>query len=196
MIWRTIGVLCLMCLSTLSYGQRFHFGVDAAVVASQVDGDELSGFNKIGYQAGLVGGYSFSDAHWLVLELQYAEFGSRRRNEDIEMNLEMDLGSINVLAAYSLRFGDSWDGIRKFRVLVGPKFQRLLKVEGPNVNESTLQRSFVSAHVGLSYVISESLLIDLSYTHAFGNLLLEPLRSTDSLVPYYLALGLNYYIFK
>ena len=185
----------LLSLSTVS-AQKFHFGVNAAVVASQVDGDELSGFNKWGYRGGLLGGYSFNETHWLVLELQYADYGSRKRNEELDMNMEVDMGSLNVLVAYSVRFGDSWDGFKKFRVLAGPQFNRVLSASGPNIREDNIRQSFFSAHVAVSYVLTESVLIDLSYTHAVANILEEPLMLTDTLVPYYLSLGVNYYIFK
>ncbi len=189
--------LCLLALGTHeSYAQKFHFGINAGVTASQLDGDELSGFNKIGYHVALVGGYSIKDAHWITVELQNTAFGSKRKNEDVEMNLQADLNSVNVLLAYSLRFGDSWDGVRKFRFMVGPKFNSILKASGPNISEDVIRNSFIAGQATFSYVPSKSFMIDLTYTHAFQNILTEELPTTDSLVPYYLTLGVTYYIFK
>ena len=189
-------VLLLVIVGHSALAQKFHFGINAAGIASQVDGDELNGFNKFGFRAGLLGGYSFTDAHWLVVELQYAEYGSRKRNEDVEMNFEVDMGSINVLAAYSWRFGDSWDGYRKFRLLFGPQYNRILNGSGPNITTDALRSGYISLHGAFSYVINEALLVDLSYTHSINNVLKEPMAMTDNLVPYYLSLGLNYYIFR
>ena len=128
--------------------RKFHFGASAGVIASQIDGDALNGFHKLGYQFSLLGGYSFNEAHWFVIELQYAAFGSNKKNEDVEENLEANLNSINILLGYSMHFGDSWDGIRKFRFIVGPKYHRLIKVEGPNINKESLKSQFIAAHVG------------------------------------------------
>jgi len=195
---RTIILSLFFLASCISqgYGQKFHFGINGGVTASQLDGDELSGFNKIGYHAALVGGYSITDVHWITLELQNTAYGSRRRNEDVEMNLQTDLNSVNILLAYSLRFGDSWDGIRKFRFMVGPKFNSILKANGPNIDEDVIRSSFIAGQVTFSFVPSGSFMIDLSYTHAFQNILTQELTTTDTLVPYYLTLGLTYYVFK
>jgi hypothetical protein len=174
--------------------RQFHFGASGGVIASQIDGDALNGFHKLGYQFGLLGGYSFNDAHWFVIELQYGAYGSKKKNEDVEENLEADLSSINVLVGYSLRFGDSWDGKRKFRLIVGPKFHRLIKVEGPNIKKESLKSQFIAAHVGFSYAVTKSIFLDLTYTHSVMNLLNEPLTTTDTYVPYYLAFGVSYYV--
>ena len=191
-----LTLILLAICAVRGVSQKFHFGVNAGVIASQLDGDGLSGFNKIGYHAALVGGYSITDVHWVTVELQNTAFGSRRRNEDVEMNPETDLNSVNVLLAYSLRFGDSWDGVRKFRFMIGPKFNSILKANGPNIDEDVIRSSFIAGQATFSFVPSESFMIDLSYTHAFQNILTEELSTTDSLVPYYLTLGLTYYIFR
>jgi Outer membrane protein beta-barrel domain len=184
-----------VCAQNVS-GRRFHFGISGGVIASQIDGDALSGFNKFGYQIGLLGGYSFNEAHWFVLELQYGSYGSNKKNEDVEKNLESDMKSINVLLGYSLRFGDSWDGRRRFRFIVGPKLHRFIKVDGPNISKESLKNQFIAAHLGFSFVASKSILIDLTYTHSVMNLLNEPLMTTDTYVPYYLSLCMSYYVSK
>ena len=195
-----IVILCTCFVNVLSVSaqnddtRKFHFGVSAGVIASQIDGDELNGFHKFGYQVGLMSGYSFNDAHWFVLDLQYGTYGSKKKDEDVERNLESDLKSINILLAYSLRFGDSWDGVRKFRFIVGPKIHRLINVDGPNISKDDLKNQFIAAHVGFSYVASSAILIDLTYTHSVMNLLKEPLMTTDTYVPYYLAIGVSYYV--
>jgi hypothetical protein len=191
-----LALTLMVVVAGPGFGQGFHFGINGGVTTGQLDGDGLSGFNKVGYHAALVGGYSISDAHWITVELQNTSYGSRLKNEDVEMNLEADLNSVNVLLAYSLRFGDSWDGVRKFRFMVGPKFNSILKASGPNISEDVLRNSFFAGQATFSYVPSDAVMIDLSYTHALQNILTEELPGTDSLVPYYLTLGLTFYFFK
>ena len=190
------AVLCNLLIYQPVSGQDFHFGASAAMIASQVDGDDLNGFNKFGGEFGLLGGYSINDANWLVLNLQYASFGSRRTDEDSGVSSEIGLRSINVLPAYSLRFGDSWDGQKKFRLVVGPKFQRIIGVESRDFEREDLRTMFVSGNLGLSYLISNSFIIDLTYTHSFQNIVKNPSEKTDTLIPYYLSFGLSYYLYK
>ena len=186
----------LMSVESNAQDQKFHFGASLGFIASQVDGDDLKGFNKFGFQGGLLSGYSLNEHNWLVVELQYSSFGSAKRGEDADLNLEVGLQSINVLLGYSLRFLDTWDGEQKMRVIVGPKFQRLIEVDGPNLTKEQLKSLFVSANVGLSYIVTNAFIIDLTYTHGLANILKEPLSQADSLVPYYLTLGVSYYISK
>lgn len=174
--------------------RKFHFGASGGLIASQIDGDALNGFHKIGYQFGLLGGFAFNEAHWFVMELQYGNYGSKKKNEDVEENLESKISSINVLLGYSLRFGDSWDGVRKFRLIVGPKYHRIINVDGPTISKETLKNQFIALHLGFSYAVSPSLLLDLTYTHSLMNLLEEPLATTDTYVPYYLSVGVSYYV--
>lgn len=115
---------------TASYAQKFHFGGNISLVASQVDGDNLRGFNKLGYSAGLLGGFALSEESWFVLELQYTTFGSNQRKERSPVRLETDFRSINVLLGYALRFGDAWDGSKKFRALGGLRLHSILE-SGP-----------------------------------------------------------------
>ncbi|MBK7109103.1 MAG: PorT family protein [Bacteroidetes bacterium] len=80
-------LLCVACVSIVQ-GQIQHdskdksfrmFDAGAAICfnASQVDGDNLAGFNKFGWNAGAVAHVNF-DHHWSVsFELLYSQKGSR-----------------------------------------------------------------------------------------------------------------------
>lgn len=197
----SIGSLFFCFLLTFSdkelAAQKFHFGGSIAATACQVDGDDLVGFNKLGFQGGLLGGYSFDSHNWLVVELQYSSIGSKKKNEDVDLNLEMDMQTINVFLGYSRRFGDTWEGRQKFRLFAGPKVQRIIEVESPNIPENSFKSMFVSAEIGCSYIFTPSFMADLTYTHSLMNILDEPAgSSTDKLVPYYLSLGVSYYLNK
>ena len=167
------------------------------MIISQVDGDNLRGFNKIGFSIGLLSGYSLSDNSALVVDLQYATFGSAQSKEFGNPYLETEIQTINMLAGYSLRFGDSWDGSKKFRILIGPRLHAIQKSRlGRNHVSGGLDRYFVSANLGFGVYLSNSFVLDINYNHGLSNILKTPMESVEKLNPYYLSLGLTYYLYK
>ena len=70
-------VTALLFVTVLSYGQRFHGGPMTGLVVSQVDGDNLGGYNKPGIRAGGWVNTQISDLTTLQLELQYIQKGSK-----------------------------------------------------------------------------------------------------------------------
>ena len=65
--------ICSYCL----YGQDFKAGIIAGVVPSQVDGDNMSGFNKIGFTGGAYASKSLNNNWFLQSEIIYTMKGSR-----------------------------------------------------------------------------------------------------------------------
>ena len=188
-----IGV-AIFSMPIVLNSQKFHFGASAGIVASQIDGDNLRGFNKYGYQVGLLGGCSLNARNWIAVELRHATFGSVKRNEQATARVAVDLQSIDVLFAYSRRVGDAWDGQQKFRFLVGPRIHRVINAKSELVEKDDLSTFFISAHFGISHLISRSLLIDLTYTHGLMDILDTEFQGVSKLQPYYLSLGLSYYL--
>lgn len=165
------------------------------MINSQIDGDRLQGFKYLGYGAGVLGGFSVNETSWMLIELQYAQFGSKRDILATGPNLAIDLRAISVLLGYSLQFGDSWDGSRDFRMIVGPRYNHITEAESRLINEGGL-RNYLSAQVTGSYFVTPNVLIDLSYTHALQNILDSTLEGFDQLVPYYFTLGVSWYLHR
>lgn len=178
-------------------GQEFHFGGEASLLLAQVDGDNLRGFNKFGFGAGLFTGYTIAPNHGLLLELQYAEMGSRQRKEVSGVKLETDIQTLNILFAYTLRFGDTWDGKKKYRLVAGPRLHSIQKAKiGLHGDRSLLDRYFLAAHAGFGILLSESFVIELAYEQGLTNILKETYQTFDKLAPYSLSIGLVYYLYK
>lgn len=189
--------IVLLITGYCAKGQKFHFGGSIALVASQVDGDNLRGFNKLGYSAGLLGGYSFSPGSWLVVDLQYSTFGSNQRKEQSPIRLETDFRSINILCGYALRFGDAWDGSKKFRVMAGLRMHSVQKaVLGGDEDRTLVDRYFISLNLSLGLLMTENWLLDLSYNQGMSNILKNDIAEIDKLIPYYISLGVLYYLHK
>lgn len=181
-----------MVTVNVAYTQQFQFGVSAGVVASQIDGDNLRGFHKVGYQAGLLGGYAVDARNWIVVELKQALYGSSRRQEQTT-HLEIDIRSIDVVLAYGRRFGDRWDGQQRFRVLAGPRLHRIIVAKSETLNRTDLATFFLSAQITLSHLIGPATQLDLAYAHGLSDILDTELTGVGKLQPYFLSFGVSHH---
>ena len=109
---RTLG-LCLgllVCASGAAQALRFDGGPVAGINATQVQGDDYTGFNKLGLSGGAFIDVRNPDNFWGIrLEMHYAEKGSRRGGDpevgtttielrmnyiDIPVLLDVNLGGV------------------------------------------------------------------------------------------------------
>jgi len=74
-------ILALL-LSQMLFSQGFKGGLTGGLVVSQVDGDQIEGYNKIGLHAGIYSRYLFNDKWSVVLEIKYIQKGSSHTDKD------------------------------------------------------------------------------------------------------------------
>lgn len=202
----------LILLGNLINAQGFHFGAQLNGITSQIEGDKLRGFNRAGYSIGLIGGYTFNETHALVVSPQFSFFGSKRGNEKFanetnQLFIEMDLSTINILSGYSFRFGDTWTEEKKYRVNAGLRTHRLTNTKiniirtsqfaGVIIDEDEdLKKFFLTLEFGFGLNLPKNFGMEISYNHSLHNLLKNQKGPITKLVPFYLTIGVNYYIFK
>ena len=135
---RLIGTLTFFAASSLQGqgGQEkihsFYGRPMMGILASQIDGDQASGYNKFGYQVGMATGYRLSENKKLdAIEMQFCmvQRGSRRAFDPLTMvnafhikarQSELQVAGLRKVSAGRLGEIDLLGGIR---------FTRLLKIE-------------------------------------------------------------------
>ena len=135
---RLIGTLTFFAASSLQGqgGQEkahsFYGRPIMGILASQIDGDQASGYNKFGYQVGMATGYRLSENKKLdAIEMQFCmvQRGSRRAFDPLTMvnafhikarQIELQVAGVRKVSAGRLGQIDLLGGIR---------FTRLLKIE-------------------------------------------------------------------
>ena len=104
---------------------RFDGGPVAGINASQVQGDDYTGFNKLGLSGGAFIDIRNPDNYWGIrLEMHYAEKGSRRGG-DPEVGtttIELRMNYIDIPVLLDVNLGD-------YQVGVGPYLGRMIKAE-------------------------------------------------------------------
>jgi hypothetical protein len=71
------GLLCISATLPAQTSPRFGAGLITGLTASQIDGDQSAGYNKLGWQAGLRGLTRLSNRSDLSIEFLYAQRGSQ-----------------------------------------------------------------------------------------------------------------------
>ena len=132
---RTLLFFCASSLQGQGGQEKIHsfYGRPMmGILASQIDGDQASGYNKFGYQVGMATGYRLSENKKLdAIEMQFCmvQRGSRRAFDPLTMvnafhikarQIELQVAGIRKVSAGRLGEIDLLGGIR---------FTRLLKIE-------------------------------------------------------------------
>lgn len=120
-------LLAGLTVSSLAEAQalRFDGGPVAGINAAQVQGDEYTGFNKLGLSGGAFIDVRNPENYWGIrLEMHYAEKGSRRGG-DPEVGtttIELRMNYIDIPVLFDVNLGN-------YQVGIGPYFGRMIKAE-------------------------------------------------------------------
>ena len=118
-------VVCVIPTASMAQALRFDGGPVAGINASQVQGDDYTGFNKLGLSGGAFIDIRNPENYWGVrLEMHYAEKGSRRGG-DPELGtttIELRMNYIDIPVLLDINLGD-------YQVGFGPYFGRMIKGE-------------------------------------------------------------------
>ena len=102
-------------------GQRFKASLIGGFNLAQLDGDDLSGFNQIGVNAGAKVAAVLSDRWQLSLEMLFSQQGSSRTRDDVFFSLYDKIRLNLVETPVMISFKD-W----KFHVSTGFSYGRLI----------------------------------------------------------------------
>lgn len=123
MKYKILILFAFVFLSFTVKAQYFNAGVKAGIVASQVDGDTYSGFDKFGLNLGVFVNYRLSHRTALQLELEYIQKGSKH-NPNYEINdfeqYKMSLSYIQLPLLFQYKLTN------EFSVELGPAFGVLM----------------------------------------------------------------------
>jgi hypothetical protein len=157
-----------------SNGQEFSAGVHFGMTATQVDGDQLEGFNKAGITGGLFVSRQLGEHAAMYFELMYIQKGSRKPlDKDDNSFYRMRLNYLEVPLLYRYKAG------KKLGLQFGPAVGVLVFAqEDDQLGEVRYAPPFkkmdYSLCGGLTYDISDHLLFDFRYSYS-----LVPVRPFD-----------------
>ena len=161
------------------FSQNFNSGIICGLSLSQVSGDQLSGFNKIGPRLGL---YVSREINWykINLELQYLSKGSRETINYSEQNNYIDNLNYDFINNYNLKL--NYIGIP---VLFCFNLNKKIEIEiGNEINVLVFQREEIDYYVDNSREVNKleyCFLIGLNYK--INKKYSANIRATNSIIP-------------
>ncbi|HNT82748.1 MAG: hypothetical protein FNNCIFGK_01136 [Bacteroidia bacterium] len=176
-----IGLIVLFLMTNnIARGQSFKAAVLAGINSSQVSGDELSGFNKVGLFIGGSAILPVSEKSLVEMELLFIQKGSKTptpKNGAANYFYKMSLNYLEVPLIYTFR------PVKYVSVHAGPTFGVLVgSKEEDNAGELTGQIPFQKTELGIDGGLSVYFSEHLSLTMRLSTSLL-PIRKTGANTP-------------
>lgn len=174
MIKNLILFSCIVLASHAGQAQGFRAGAVLGGNMSQINGDFIAGFNKLGIHGGLKVSRSINDKIEASVELLYSERGSRSSLRDINLlKIKLNYVEIPVIVAYK-----DWlrDDYYKMHFETGFSFGRLLQhsIEdvGGVLSVDQIRDTDFSFLAGVTFFSTERMGFTLRYTQSI-NLLID-----------------------
>ncbi len=165
---KRIFFICLFTFSMqLLHAQNFNAGVIGGISTTQVAGDQLSGFNKVGIIAGGFVNKAFSDKIGVQMELIFIQKGSRKP-VDVNNNNEFYVLRVSYFEVPLLL---KWQVAQKFNIEGGPSFGSLVFSEeerewGTYNSNPPFKKLDLSVNIGLSYTLSEKIAVNVRLSNS------------------------------
>ncbi len=162
-------VFLLLNLTLLNAQENkvFYGGAYAGLSASQLSGDQLSGYKKAGLYAGAFVNIHVSEKSAVQLEISYIQKGSRSVSKNLGLIYAVNLQYFEVPLLYK------WQFHKRFGFEVGPATGFLIKTNnvekdymGLLPNRPDFNRIDLSAMGGFSIGIVEHLKLDLRFSQS------------------------------
>jgi hypothetical protein len=120
---RKLLFLFFLFIATGVYAQSFRAGLQLGLAATQVTGDQLSGFHKVGMFGGVFVNYPTGHLGDFQLELNYIQKGSRKNAHPDEGDYEKYIMRLNYVA---LPFFYKFKIKEKLSIEIGAEFAYLI----------------------------------------------------------------------
>ncbi|MFH2095180.1 MAG: outer membrane beta-barrel protein [Bacteroidota bacterium] len=166
--------------------QGFSAGISAGLVASQVDGDRYSGYQRLGMQGGIFSSFTIGEDMFGKIEIKYMQKGSKRvdQKNGVYFELKLQYIEVPVLAGYQID--------EKFSVEAGPGLGYLIKAEedrdGAGFTEAdpAFESYEICGILGLNYELNDNIIANVKASYS-----MLPVRPHPGNQTYYMDKG-NY----
>ena len=180
-----ISIFCFLCLSANeTMAQGFESSILFGFTASQIDGDNLAGFDKLGLSGGLNVYRKVGSRYYGKLEFLYSQRGSQ---SSLSLTTPTDqskthLNYIEIPLLFGINDWLSPDGdFYKVRAETGLSYGYLISANSTDPQfESKIinfRRSILSYSIGASYSLNKRWSLNARYTRDISTLLPDGFKS-------------------
>lgn len=180
--------------------QKFGGGIKLGFNASQIDGDDLAGYDKIGINTGLNTSYNLSKPWQLNLDFVYSQRGSQSKliNDGLGSFRKITLNYLELPIYVGYQDWYMEDDFYKVQAFAGASYSRLFSVKNQlgvsDIDEANFLKNDISYLFGVKYMFTKHFGIEGRYTRSITKLYKNPNDNRKSLIGYFLNFGLFYKI--
>lgn len=184
---RKIFFSLLLLFPSFFASAQIRNAIVAGAVAAQIDGDQMSGFNKAGIQFGGSSNFKVTESFSIQPEIMFTQKGSKTTDKnDYYLKYRLNYIALPVVASY--RFHP------RFTAQAGPSFDFLLSAKRDNGSgfedvSDLLNRLDLGVTGGMEYTISDRFGLNIRYTYSALKIS-EPLGLRNNI----LAVSLRFYL--
>lgn len=179
--------------------QGFNAAVVGGINASQIDGDDLAGFNKLGLHGGLKLGYFIKPKLNLSTELLLSQRGSSSSlsiGSPVEQ-ITIQLNYIEIPVMISFHDWLFEENYYKVRADIGLSYGNLFSASSENSffddNVDVFKTNDFSMLAGIAYQFNRHLALNMRYTRSVIPLFENPSQLVRGLYGYFVTFRLEYH---
>jgi hypothetical protein len=170
------AIFFLLSIQDAKAQRRFKAGFIFGLNASQILGDDVGGYNKLGLQGGLRGTAVLKDKMDLSMELLYSQRGSYQKQGfpgSIAGSLKINLQYVEVPIVFSYKdWLEEEEGYYKVQVSIGLAYSRLLKATANGSKHDDLVDTFSTDDYGFTtgaeYFTSKNFSFGVRWSKSFN----------------------------
>lgn len=173
--------------------RRFKAALTLGINASQLDGDDLGGYNKLGIAAGIRTSVTFAESPWaLLVEVLASQKGSKmpsrqaaQLGNDETFCLHLTFVEIPVLLQYNFD---------KIALEGGGYYARLLaaSTQSSPLTSADFKKNDAGALVGVNYSFNENWNVGLRYSRSLVDIVNHKNLNTNSLYGHLFNIQISY----
>lgn len=167
---KTILTLSFLFSLGLCYAQGFKAGIVVGGNMSQINGDLIAGFNKLGVQGGLKVMRDVSDRMTWSLELLYSEKGSRSTSRDLDpLKIKVNYVEFPLTISWKDWLADDYYKLWfEGGLSVGSLISSKIEDVGGLVPVDEFRKTDISWLVGATFFSQEQLAFSLRYAQSIN----------------------------
>ena len=159
-------MLLMICFCISSPAQYFKGGIMAGITGSQMDGDNLDGFNKFGFSGGVFGSRSFNDLWGMQVELKFIMKGAAKPVTNSDPTIYK-----MALNYYELPILVTLNSAKKIKLESGFAIGYISKAsftdnDGTRIITSQFNKTEISWIAGVYYILNEKFSANLKFSYS------------------------------
>jgi len=177
--------------------QKFQGGLILGFNASQIDGDQLAGYHKLGFNTGIGVSYDLENSWQLNIDFLFSQRGSHSRyiRSEVPRSLTLNYIELPIYASYRDWYIED-DDFYKIQGFAGLSLGRLFGVRNslgdPDIEQDNFLKNDIGYLLGAKFFFNRHWGISGRYTRSITRMYKHPDDGTKSLLGYFLNFGFIY----